>query len=150
MPQSLAAVYLHVIFSTKHREPGIAPDVAPRLYRYFAGTARENGCRLLSVGGMPDHVHLLVSIGREITVAGLVRTVKAGSSRWIHDSFPALAGFAWQAGYGAFSVSRSRLQTVTRYIERQAERHRTRTFQEEYRELLVRHGIAFDERYVWD
>ncbi|HVK16661.1 MAG TPA: IS200/IS605 family transposase [Fimbriiglobus sp.] len=150
MPQSFAAVHLHIIFSTKNREPLIGADLAPRLYEYLAGTARGNKCRLTEAGGVADHVHLLVSLGREITIADLVRELKAGSSRWIHDTFPDLRGFAWQSGYGAFSVSVGRLGGVKAYIANQADHHRAKTFQEEYREFLSKHGIEWDERYVWD
>ncbi len=150
MPQSFAAVYLHVVFSTKNRESLIAPDLAPRLYEYLSGVARGNGCRLAGSGGVADHVHLLVSLGREIAIADLVRELKAGSSRWVHDTFPGLSGFAWQSGYGAFSVSVGRIAGVKTYIANQEEHHKTRTFQEEYREFLRKHGIEWDERYVWD
>jgi putative transposase len=150
MPQSFAAVHLHIVFSTKHREPLIAPDIAPRLYEYIAGIARGNGCRLTTAGGIPDHVHLLVSLGREISIAELVKVLKAGSSRWVHDTFGDLSGFAWQIGYGAFSVSPSQLDNVIAYIENQEARHAKMTFQDEFRELLRRHGLEWDERYVWD
>jgi REP element-mobilizing transposase RayT len=150
VPQSFAAAYLHVIFSTKDRRPLIAADLAPRLYEYLAGTARGNKCRLTAAGGVADHVHLLVSLGREIAIADLVRELKAGSSRWVHDTFPEMADFAWQAGYGAFSVSASMLDRVTRYINNQAEHHKKQSFQDEYREFLRKHGIEWDERYVWD
>lgn len=99
---------------------------------------------------MPDHVHLLISLGRETSISELVRELKSNSSRWIHETFPNQRNFAWQSGYAAFSVSPSRLEEVRKYIENQAEHHRTRTFQEEFRELLKRHNLAFDERYVWD
>jgi putative transposase len=150
VPQSLASVQMHVVFSTKQREPLIDPAIAPRLYEYLAGTARERGCRLLTTGGMPDHVHLLVSFGRELAIADFVRTVKAGSSRWVHDTYPDRPGFAWQAVYGVFSVSWSQVPVVTRYIERQEEHHRTKSFQEEYRQFLAAHEMTWDERYVWD
>ena len=150
MPQSFSAVYLHVVFSTKDRRPLITADVSLRLHEYLAGVARGNDCRLTAVGGVADHVHLLVSLGRKITIADLLREVKAGSSRWVHDTFPEMSGFAWQSGYGAFSVSASMLGRVTAYIETQAEHHTTQTFQDEYRELLRRHGVEWDERYVWD
>ena len=149
MPRSLAAVYLHVVFSTKHREPHITADLAPRLHAYIGGVLRGNKHLLLTSGGMPDHVHLLVSMGREQSIAEMVGSVKGSSSRWVHDTFPE-AAFAWQAGYGAFSVSSSHLDVVRRYIDHQPEHHATRTFQDEYREILHKHGIAFDERYVWD
>ncbi len=150
VPQSLAAIHLHVIFSTKNREPWLAADLAPRIHAYFGGIARSNGSCLHTSGGMPDHVHLLLSLGREQTVAGLVGGLKAASSRWVHDTFADRAGFGWQAGYGAFSVSPSQLSVVRSYIDTQAEHHRARTFQEEYRRFLQKHGIECDERYVWD
>jgi REP element-mobilizing transposase RayT len=149
MPQSFAAVHLHVIFSTKDRRPLITADIAPRLYKYLAGTASGNKCRVRTVGGVADHVHLLVSLGREIAIADLVRELKPGSSRWVHDTFPRMKGFAWQAGYGAFSVSVSMVDRVITYIENQAEHHRRLTFQDEYRAFLCKHGIEWDERYVW-
>ncbi len=150
MPQSFSAVYLHIVFSTKRREPFIRDELALRLYPYFGGIVTSTKGTLLCAGGMPDHVHLLVSMGRESTLADLLRELKANSSRWIHETFPELRSFAWQSGYAAFSVSFLRLDDVRRYIENQAEHHRTRTFQEEFVELLKRHNLVFDERYVWD
>jgi REP element-mobilizing transposase RayT len=150
MPQSLAAVYLHIVFSTKNREPCLTPDLSPRLHAYIGGIARGNKNLLLTSGGMPDHVHLLVSMGREQSTAELVGGIKSGSSRWVHDTFPDRRGFAWQAGYGAFSVGPTQLAVVRRYIETQEEHHATLTFQDEYRDFLRRYGISFDERYVWD
>ena len=150
MPQSFARIYCHVIFSTKSREPLVQADVAPRLYAYIGGTAREIGTRLLAAGGMPDHVHLLISLGRRTTLADAVRDLKSNSSRWIHQTFDNLRGFGWQNGYGGFSVSHSNIDDVKRYIAGQADHHRGRSFKEEFRALLKRHGIEFDERYVWD
>jgi REP-associated tyrosine transposase len=150
MPQSLASLHVHVIFSTKSREPLITPDLAPRLYEYAAGIARAAGCRLILAGGMPDHVHLLVSLGRETSVAEFARVVKANSSRWIHGTVPGLSGFAWQSGYAAFAVSYSLIETVREYIARQEEHHRKRSFLDEVRAFLRRHRIEVDERYMWD
>ncbi len=150
MPQSLAAVYAHLVFSTKNRAPLIAPDLRPRLYPYLAATALGNGTKVLDIGGVPDHVHLLVSFGREVTVAETVRTLKAGSSRWVHDTFPGRREFAWQNGYGAFSVGFPELGAVRAYLAGQEEHHREASFQDEYRGLLRRHGLEWDERYVWD
>ena len=99
---------------------------------------------------MPDHVHLLVSLDKQISMAETMRIVKANSSRWVHETFPALSGFAWQAGYGAFAVSYSHLERVKNYLERQAEHHRKVTFQEEFIAFLKRHEIDYDERYLWD
>jgi REP element-mobilizing transposase RayT len=138
MPQSFAAVYLHVVFSTKNRDPWLTPELAPRDHEYVGEVVRGCGCRLLIAGGMPDHIHLLVSLGREVTISGLVREVKSASSRWVHDTFADRRGFAWQAGYGAFSVSPSRLETVTRHITNQEEHHRDRTFQDEFRAMLTK------------
>jgi REP element-mobilizing transposase RayT len=150
MPQSFASLHVHVVFSTKRREPLITPDLAPRLYDYFGGILRAHGWVLVAAGGMPDHVHLLVSLGREISVAEALRTIKANSSKWIHETFANQRGFAWQAGYGAFAVSNSNVPSVKRYIANQAEHHRVRTYQEEFLALLRRHNLAFDESHLWD
>ena len=150
MPQSLAAAYLHIVFSTKNREPMIDADLVERLFPYIGGVARGNKNVLLASGGMPDHVHLLISMGREQSIAAMVGSLKASSSRWVHDTFPERIGFAWQSGYGAFSVSPTHLQAVRKYVENQEQHHKVRTFQDEYREFLRRYEIEFDERYVWD
>ena len=149
MPQSFISMNCHVIFSTKNREPLITGDVATRLYEYIGGTARETGNRLLAAGGMPDHVHLVVSLGKQEAVADTVRDIKSNSSRWIHETFANLRGFAWQTGYGAFSVSLSNVDDVKRYISNQQEHHRVRTFKEEFIAFLKRHNIEYDERYIW-
>jgi REP element-mobilizing transposase RayT len=150
VPQSFACLHCHVIFSTKSRVPSLAPEFLPRLFDYFGGVLRNRDCALVAAGGMPDHVHLLASLSREVSVAEVVRLVKANSSKWIHETVPALASFAWQNGYGAFAVSYSNLGAVKDYLARQAEHHRVRTFQEEFLEFLRRHAIEYDERYIWD
>ena len=150
MPQSFVCLNCHVIFSTKHREPLLLPDWASRLYQYIGGTIRAKGSVLLAAGGMPDHVHLGVSLGRQTMIADIVRDIKANSSRWIHETFDSLRGFAWQTGYAAFSVSQSNLDEIKRYIANQSEHHRARTFQEEFLLFLNRHGIRHDERHMWD
>jgi putative transposase len=150
MPQSLASVYLHVVFSTKNRAPFITRDLRDRLYPYLAATALGNGTKALDIGGTPDHVHLLLSYGREVTIADTVKTLKAASSRWIHDTFPDRRAFAWQNGYGAFSVGYPELGELKTYIASQEEHHRATTFQDEYRALLLKNGLEWDERYVWD
>ena len=150
MPQSLSSLHVHIVFSTKHREPFIAPDLAPRLYGYIGGIARGADSPLVVAGGTADHIHLLVSLGRRTCVADLVRDLKANSSGWVHDNFPEKASFAWQAGYGAFAVSKSNVETVKAYIARQEEHHKKRTFQDEFREFLRVHEIEWDERYLWD
>jgi REP element-mobilizing transposase RayT len=150
MPQSFASLHCHLVFSTKNRVPLITPPLQPRLFAYCGGILRETGCALVAAGGTPDHVHLLVSLGREVAVAEAVRLVKANSSKWVHETFPDQHAFAWQAGYGAFAVSYSRLGPVKDYLARQAEHHRKKTFQEEFVAFLRRHGIEFDERHLWD
>ncbi len=150
MPQSLASVYLHIVFSTKNRVPSITPEITPRLYQYLAATALGNETKLLDIGGMPDHVHLLLSFGREVTIADTVKTLKGSSSRWVIDTFNGDQHFAWQAGYGAFSVGYPELGSVKTYIANQAERHRDTTYQDELRALLTLHGKTWDERFVWD
>jgi REP element-mobilizing transposase RayT len=150
MPQSFAALHCHIIFSTKNRAPLISADLQPRLFAYMGGIAASEGNVLVAAGGIPDHVHLLVSLSREIAVAAAVRLLKANSSKWIHETFPELQHFSWQAGYGAFAVSYSHLDRVKRYLANQEEHHRKQTFQEEFVAFLRRHKIPYDERYLWD
>jgi putative transposase len=150
MPQSLTCLHYHLIFATKGRAPLITPEVEARLFEYIGGILRSEGSALIAAGGMPDHVHLLVSLDKRVSLAEALRIVKANSSRWIHETFPALSGFAWQVGYGAFSVSYSHLERVTAYLSQQAEHHRGTTFQEEFSAFLDRHEIAYDEQYLWD
>jgi len=148
MPQSFSSLSVHLIFSTKTRTPTILHK--DRLFEYIGGIANASGFVLLSAGGMPDHVHLLVSLGREHSIAEVVRVIKANSSKWIHETFPEEASFGWQAGYAAFSVSRSNIDGVKAYLANQEAHHRTRTFQEEHVEFLKRHNLPYDDRYIWD
>ena len=150
IPQSFVSLHVHIVFSTKRRAALIDETLAPRLYKYLGGIARNTGSVLVAAGGMADHVHLLCSLGKETSVSELVRNLKSNSSRWIHEEFPMLRGFAWQTGYGAFAVSYSGMDDVKSYIANQQEHHRTRTFQDELRALLRRHEIEWDERYLWD
>jgi REP element-mobilizing transposase RayT len=137
------------VFSTKNREPHIKLELQPRLFEYIGGVLRNGSCRLLAAGGMPDHVHLLVSFGREDCVADVVRLIKSNSSAWIHETLRR-PDIRWQEGYGAFSVSHSNLDQVRSYLESQQHHHQTMTFQEEFISLLKRHEIEWDERYLWD
>ena len=150
MPQSFGSIHIHLVFSTKGREPWVKPDITSRLFEYIGGTLHSHKCVLLDAGGMPDHLHLLISISREMSASELSRIVKANSSRWIHETYADMAYFEWQSGYGAFSVSFSGLNEVKRYIDRQEEHHREMTFQDELRLLLKKHKLEWDERYVWD
>ncbi len=150
MPQSLTCCYCHVIFSTKGRAPLITDELRPRLFEYIGGILRNGDCALVAAGGACDHVHLLVSLGRQTSISEAVRLVKTNSTRWVHETFSHLSGFAWQGGYAALSVSASHRERVEAYLSGQVEHHRTVTFQEEYIAFLKRYGVAYDERYVWD
>jgi len=150
MPKSLSKVILHVIFSTKNREPWLDSHVRSRVHVYLVTICRYLGAELVNVGGVADHVHIVTTLPRTLSQADLVEQIKKASSKWIKTLDARYRGFFWQRGYGAFSVSPSQLVAVLEYVDEQQEHHHTRTFQEEYRELLRRHGVEFDERYVWD
>lgn len=150
MPQSLALVIVHLVFSTKDRQPLLGASVRPALHAYLATVARNAGCECYRVGGVADHVHLAIRFSRTLTIADLVEELKTSSSKWLKTQSSDLAGFSWQRGYGVFSVGPSDLDALRAYIDNQEEHHRTRTFQEEYRAFLTKYGIEFDERYVWD
>ena len=144
MAQSLSKVILHIIFSIRNREPWLDRDVRPRMHAYLATICHDLGADLVRVGGVADHVHIVTTLPRTVSQAQLVEQIKKASSKWIKALDARYRGFFCQRGYGAFSVSPSQ------YVEAQQEHHRTRTFQEEYRELLGTHGVDFDEPYVWD
>ncbi len=150
MPQSYTCLHYHLVFSTKGRLPTITPEIRPRLWEYLGGIVRGVGGTALQIGGTDDHVHLLVTLRQQPALADFMRALKASSSGWVHDTFPEASEFRWQTGYGAFTVSHSGLDAVTAYIANQDEHHKERTFQDEFRTLLVKHGIAFDEKYLWD
>ena len=151
MPQSLAKVYLHLVFSTKHRRPFLQDAVLrERLHAYLAGTCRNLDSPSLQVGGVEDHVHILCLLSRTHSVAETVRELKRESSKWVKEQAAALAAFHWQDGYGAFSVSPSHVGSLKKYIACQQEHHRRESFQDELRRLLRKYGVEFDERYVWD
>ncbi|MFO1483677.1 MAG: IS200/IS605 family transposase [Verrucomicrobiaceae bacterium] len=151
MPQSLARVLIHTVFSTKGREPAFL-DTAFRseVHAYLGGCAKALDCLPIRIGGVADHVHLLTTLSRTMSIAEFVKEIKRVSTNWIQERGGMFCQFHWQAGYGCFSVSESNVEAVTRYIERQEEHHRKITFQDEYRELLRRRGQAWDEAYVWD
>ena len=138
----------HVTFSTKDRQQMIDAELKPRLLGYMNGIALENGAKVLSLNSMPDHVHLLWELPPKSSTSDALRILKTNSSRWVRETFGQRKPFAWQTGYGAFSVSRSNVPSVARYIEEQESHHRRRSFEEEFIELLVRHGIQYDPRYV--
>lgn len=150
MPQSLSLTIIHLVFSTKDRMSLLTPEILPDLHAYLATVARHADGECYRVGGVADHVHLALRLSRTQTIADLVSELKTSSSKWLKDKSPALSKFAWQRGYGNFSVGPRDLDALIAYIDGQEEHHRTRTFQEEYRNFLRNYGIEFDERYVWD
>ena len=150
MPHTYTNVLVHLIFSTKDRQPCIDAGLRSRLFAYLGGVLRDIGATPMIVNGMEDHAHLLAGIPAARSVAEVVRTVKSNSSKWVHDEFPNRHAFAWQSGYGAFSVSQSNVESVRQYIAHREEHHKTMSFQQEYVAFLQRHGIAYDERYVWE
>ncbi len=151
MPQSLANILVHTIFSTKDRQPFLHdPDLREELHRYLSGILIQLSCPPLAVGGVADHVHLLFSLSRTCEPAQVVKELKRGSSIWLKTKAPTLQEFAWQSGYGMFSIGFSQIETVRAYIAKQEEHHRAVSFQEEYRDFLRRYEIQYDERYVWD
>ena len=141
MSHSHICCLVHVVFATAERRQTIRGDLQEQLYGYLGGIARENGIPALAIGGAADHVHLLLSLPRTISVAKAVQLLKTGSSKWIHENHPGLRSFAWQEGYGAFSIGVSQRSNTVRYIETQSERHKRVSFAEEMKKFLAAHGI---------
>lgn len=150
MPQSLAQIYVHIVFSTKERYPFIQTDVEPELYAYMADTIQRMGGVPYLINGMPDHVHVLSSLPRTVPLSKYIEDIKRNSSRWIKIKDGLYQKFAWQNGYGAFSVSSSRKNSVKQYIAGQKDHHRTMSFREEFLSFLQKYNVEYDERYVWD
>jgi REP element-mobilizing transposase RayT len=150
MPQSLANVLVHIIFSTKKRIPFIKPDIENELFPYLASIFKACHSPAHQIGGTEDHIHIVCSMSRTIAIADLLEAVKKSSSKWLKTKGDQFSRFAWQNGYGAFSIGQSQLPMVKRYIIGQRDHHRKKTFQEEFREFLQKYQIKFDERYVWD
>ena len=148
MPQSLSNILLHLVFSTKNRTPWLSPEIRNELYPYLGAVLRNNGCTPLQIGGVEDHVHILFVLPRTTTVAQVVEKAKTSSSKWAKGK--GVPAFAWQSGYGAFSVGPSEKETIIKYIQGQEEHHRRQDFQDELRGMLEEAGVMFDERYVWD
>jgi len=151
MSQSLAKILLHAVFSTKDRFPFLQNTaVREEMHAYLGGILENLDCHALAVGGVSDHVHLLFSLTRVETVADVIKELKRSSSAWVKTKSPAMKKFAWQSGYGVFSIGFSQVKSVQAYIAGQERRHRKISFQDEMREFLRRYEIDFDERYVWD
>lgn len=150
MANTYTSLHYHFVFSTKNRERWISQEIETRVWSFMGGIARENKMFPLMIGGVDDHVHLLLIAPATLSPSKIAQLIKGGSSSWIHGTFENLKSFKWQDGYGAFSVSKSSIPDVTEYIRNQRDHHRTRTFQEEYLAFLQRHEVQYDERYLWD
>jgi REP element-mobilizing transposase RayT len=150
MPQSLANLLVHLTFSTKHRQPTLKPAFQQPLCGYMIGILKNIGSPSLEVNCVEDHAHILFLLSKTRSLSEVVEDVKTGSSKWLKTQDARLKDFHWQAGYGAFSVSQSSVASVCEYIVNQQEHHRRTSFQDEFRAFLTRHGVEFDERYVWD
>ncbi|WP_416439697.1 IS200/IS605 family transposase [Phnomibacter sp. MR] len=150
MGQSLAKNYLHIVFSTKHRQPLISDDIASELHAYLGGICNRLECTPLIVGGYNDHIHILCMLSKKIALMKLLEELKSHSSKWIKTKGAGFHQFYWQDGYGAFSVNPTEVEVVVRYINNQKEHHVKHSFQDEYRVFLKKYKIAYDERYVWE
>jgi putative transposase len=147
---SYVSSYYHCVFSTKGRRPLIPASLSERLWPFLGGIARQHQMKAIEIGGVPDHIHLLVSLPSTLSIAKALQLLKGGSSKWVHDTFPEHQLFCWQVKYGAFGVSVSQLDKVIQYIQCQEKHHRKITFQEEFVALLKKHRIEYDERYLWE
>ena len=151
MPQSLSQVWIHLVFSTKERRPFLQnASFREEMFRMLSHHVMEAGCSAKRTGGWIDHLHIVCGLSRTVTIAQLVEQVKTETSKWAKSHADCSKTFSWQAGYGVFSVSQSNLEQVLTYVENQESHHSRRSYQEEFRELCRKHGVEFDERYVWD
>jgi REP element-mobilizing transposase RayT len=150
MGQSLVKNYVHIVFSTKHRQPFITAAIEQELHAYLAGICKKHECYALQVGGYTDHVHILCMLSKKVTLMKLLEELKARSSKWIKTKGTEFSQFYWQNGYGAFSVNPSEVDVVMRYIKNQKDHHQAKTYQDEYRAFLKKYQMEYDEQYVWD
>ncbi len=148
LASTLTNLVAHIVFSTKNREQLISPEFQGELYAYIGGIVRSENGKLLAIGGMPDHLHLLVMYRPSHALADIVRVLKSSSSKWINDRGFSDSPFAWQNGYGAFSVSESKIEVLKAYINKQTEHHNRKSFGEELTELLILHNIKYDPQYL--
>jgi REP element-mobilizing transposase RayT len=150
MAHTYTQLFYHLVFATKERRPWLAPEVRPRVHAYLGAALRDEGGSALVINGTADHVHILARLRQDKAVSDVLRAIKANSSGWVHRTFPEQHAVAWQSGYAAFTVSASQVPIVRRYIENQEEHHRAQSFENEFVALLKKHGIEYDERYLWD
>lgn len=149
MATTLTKLLIHFVFSTKNRLPLITPDIEPRLHTYMSGIAKNHKSFVIAINGTEDHVHMLISLAKTMTVAELMENIKGDSSRWIKDQGAEFADFHWQEGYAAFSVGESAVEQVTQYIQNQKLHHRRTSYQEELVMFLKKYHMEYDERYIW-
>lgn len=150
MAQSLCDIVLHVVFSTKERQGWLLPKIEEELYKYISGVCKNNDCSVIRINGMKDHLHILLQLGKSVAPNKIISEIKSNSSRWIKTKGSDFSDFSWQAGYGAFSVSRPAIDGVIKYIDSQKEHHRTISFQEEFVAMLARAGISYDKTHLWN
>ena len=150
MSRTFTNLLTHVVFSTKERESFIAADLQPELYAYLGGLTRELKGKAYGINSTSDHVHMLISLPPVVSMSDALRFLKSNSSGWVHDKWPRRRSFAWQLGYGAFSVSKSNVPEMLEYVSNQEAHHRHVTFKEEFVDFLIKHEIEYDERYIWD
>jgi REP element-mobilizing transposase RayT len=149
MAGTFTALYYHLVFSTKHRQPFLGDTIRPRLFEFLGGITRKDDGVLIKAGGVEDHLHLLVSLPPKLAPSDHLRALKSKSSRWLKDNFEEIPDFGWQEGFGAFTVSLSNIEDVSAYIADQREHHRKKTFKEEFREFLKKHKLDYDEKTIW-
>lgn len=150
MGQSLVKNYLHIVFSTKHRAPLIDEQIESELFSYLGGICNKLECQVIKVGGYTDHIHILCMLSKKIALIKLLEELKSHSSKWIKTKGDKYKTFYWQDGYGAFSVNPSQVEIVRNYIANQREHHQNKDFQSEFRAILKKYKVEYDERYVWD
>jgi putative transposase len=149
MANTFTSLHFHLTFSTKRRERWFSKEIDERLWGYLGGIAKNHGVVPHAIGGADEHIHVALSMPAKLSISECVQFLKGNSSKWIHEVFPKMRGFAWQDGFGAFSVSKSVLPDVIEYVNRQREHHAKMTFEEEFIALLTKHEVEYDERYVW-
>jgi len=150
MPKSYCNLLYHIVFSTKGREPWLKKTLRPRIHQYLGGAIKGAGGIPLIINGTADHIHIIAKLRQDKAVCDVLRSTKSGSSAWIHKTFQGCRAFAWQSGYGAFTVSKSQIGRARQYVETQEEHHRRTTFKDEFIALLKAHGMEYDERHLWD
>ena len=150
MGQSLVQNYIHIIFSVKNRKPLIHESIEQELFRYIGGVCKKLESTPLAVGGYKNHIHILCTLSKKVSLVTLIGKVKSKSSKWVKSKGSAYKRFYWQNGYGAFSISSSQIDSIRSYIRKQKDHHQNISFEEEYKDMLKENNVEFDDRYIWD